>query len=135
MFVGWMIDAIEMFTWLVFNIYFESMGEPEEGKIAVAHVSMNRSEQRGISVKEVVQQDKQFSWYNSGKVPVIKYPEDFIKCAKAAHLAYLERLDGQTLQGANHYYKYKGKGSIPPPYWVKGMEHIAFIGDHSFFRD
>jgi spore germination cell wall hydrolase CwlJ-like protein len=129
-----MIDAIEGLFWIALNIYFEAQGEPEEGKIAVAHVTLNRAEQRGLSVKEVVTQKRQFSWYNSRKIPPIKYPLDFQKCVRAAHLAYIQRINGETLRGANHYYKFKGVGSIPPPYWVKSMEFLEHIGDHSFFK-
>jgi N-acetylmuramoyl-L-alanine amidase len=50
--------------WLAKTIYHESRGEPKEGKIAVAMVTLNRvhSPRWPKSVREVVQQRGQYPW-------------------------------------------------------------------------
>lgn len=59
---------------LAHNIYFEARGEPLEGQLAVAHVTLNRVESKYFpgSVCEVVQQQRkdvcQFSWWCSKKL-------------------------------------------------------------------
>jgi spore germination cell wall hydrolase CwlJ-like protein len=53
------------------NIYHESRGEPFQGQLAVAQVTVNRfqSNRYGKSVCAVVHQPKQFSW-TSNKPPI-----------------------------------------------------------------
>lgn len=59
---------------LAHNIYFEARGEPLEGQLAVAHVTLNRVESKYFpgSICEVVQQQRknvcQFSWWCSKKL-------------------------------------------------------------------
>ena len=55
--------------WLALNIYHEARGEGVMGKIAVAVVTLNRvgNDDFPDTIKEVITQHKQFSWYNKNK--------------------------------------------------------------------
>lgn len=123
-------------TWMAINAYHEAQGEPFGGKVAVCHAVFNRAASRKLTVKEVVLQPKQFSWANTGKRPPIKNYAVFIDCMKAAMAAEADRVQGNTLAGADHYYAFSGPNAIKEPHWVKAgnMREVARIGNHVFFR-
>ena len=125
-----MDQVITQFFWLAACIYFEARGEPERGRRAVAHIILNRAEERGQSVEDVVLSPYQFSWANNGNRPAIDDYTAFIKCAESAQAALAERLQGNTFQGANHYHA----TYIDPPSWARTMEQIETIGQHIFYK-
>ena len=53
---------MEGLLWLTLNIYHEARSEPEVGKLAVAHVTLNRAMEEQKSIGEVVTAPRQFSW-------------------------------------------------------------------------
>lgn len=122
---------ISNLVWLSICIYFEARGEVEEGKIAVAHVIMNRAERRELSVEEVVKQPYQFSWYNDGERPHIKNYEAFIECTQAAFKCLDERLSGETLRGIDHYH---ASWMSVYPFWSHEYTVVARIGKHIFYK-
>ena len=117
------------FIWLTLCVYHEARGEPREDQMAVVHTILNRAEERGLSVKEVILQPFQFSWANQGKRPFIKDYQAFERCAVAVYDALEERYKGKTLKGANHYHAV----SVDPS-WTEGMKRIAHIGRHIFYK-
>lgn len=121
---------IEWLFWLTMNLYFESMGEPAEGQIAICHVVINRARLRGQTVEEVIRASQQFSWYNGGSVPAIKYPMELIKCASSVMAAFGERMQGKTLWGSDHYFN----PNEVRPSWAASMTRTCNIGDHEFYR-
>jgi spore germination cell wall hydrolase CwlJ-like protein len=125
-----MNKLIEQSTWLAINIYHEARGEPLEGKIAVAHVTLNRLRKERKPVKEVILRPFQFSWANSKHPPIRDYAA-FIECQKAAMLCFEERLEGKDLFKVDHYYN-PDKAN---PSWANKMTEIAVIGNHRFMRD
>ena len=64
---------IENLVWFALCIYFEAMGEQQEGQVAVGHVIMNRVEKTGKSMKDVIIKPWQFSWLNQNRPPVKDY--------------------------------------------------------------
>jgi spore germination cell wall hydrolase CwlJ-like protein len=84
----------ESLYWLAICIYHEGRGEPLEGQRAIAHVILTRALQRKKSVKEIVQEPYQFSWFNDGLPDDIKNHDSFIECMKSATSARDERLGG-----------------------------------------
>ena len=117
--------------WLAACVYFEARGEPPEGKQAVVHVILNRVIKRKQSVIDVIQADKQFSWYNGGKEPEICNWQSFIKCLDAVDAAINARYEGFTLHGADHYH---ADYMSPFPYWAKEYTQVAHIKTHIFYR-
>lgn len=120
------------------NIYFEAANESFEGKVAVAQVTINRTEsgifpsdickaiyQKNIFFEKVV---CQFSWYcdtNSKRPPA--HTKIYNECMAVAKKVLLEgfRLDG--LNEAMYYH-----ASYINPKWKK--QKIATIGNHIFYK-
>ncbi len=125
-----MISFFEALFWASVCIYFEARGEPVDGKVGVGQVIMNRALKRGISVREVIRQDKQFSWYNGHREPPIRNYRAFINSMRAAGVTMIKRMSGDNLHGANHYYN-PAKVS---PSWAPGMHFVIEIGRHRFLR-
>jgi N-acetylmuramoyl-L-alanine amidase len=130
-------------TCLADNIYFEAGHEPEEGKEAVAFVTLNRvySEQYPDSICEVVKQRTkqvcQFSWYCEDKARRISYNKnlterqrllynDIRDIAIYVYLNY-ERLDDPT-KGALFYH-----ADYVNPYWKRTKVQTTQIGRHIFY--
>ena len=124
---------VSSFFWASVCVYKEARGEPMEGQVGVVQVIMNRAIQRKQSVKEVITADKQFSWYNGHEEPPIYNYTAFMEAMKAVGMAMLQRLAGNTLNGANLYYNPKKA----TPYWskLKRVKLIANIGNHRFMRE
>ena len=105
------------------NIYFEARGEPLDGQILVAEVTMNIAD--GGDICETVFEDGEFSWTND-KDLVIDEPEAFIQ---AVILAY-EIIDSGCIlcTKATNFHTRDSK-----PYWAKHMTLIGGYGNHLFY--
>ena len=121
---------VEAITCLALNIYFEARGEPHDGQVAVAQVTMNRvaSNRYPDTTCGVVWQNKQFSWTHDGKSDRPKDKQALkqaLEIARDAHKNSLPDLIGQ----ATHYHSTKVL-----PYWAKDKQPIAVIGNHKFYE-
>lgn len=120
------------------NIYYEAAKEPFEGKVAVAQVTLNRTESglfprdicKTIYQKNVVYHKVvcQFSWYCERatlKKPL--HEAAFAESYKVAKKVLLEgfRLDGLT-EALYYHANYVNPG------WKK--ERVAVIGNHIFYK-
>ena len=74
--------------WLTQNIYWESRDQPESGQIKVAIVTINRMKESSwpMSIKGVVTQPDQFSWYWDGKSDIPKNKKAWKECKKVAEV-------------------------------------------------
>ena len=121
------------------NIYHEAGFEPFEGKVAVAQVTLNRSEsnkfpndicrvvyQKNVFMEKVV---CQFSWYcESGpKTPPI-HTKTYDECYTVAKKVLLEGFRLPSLTEAMYYH-----ADYVNPKWNK--EKITKIGRHIFYKD
>ena len=120
------------------NIYYEAGGEPFEGKVAVAQVTINRAESgkfpddicRVVYQKNVVY-DKvlcQFSWYCQGpsKVPP-RHVAAFKESEIVAKQVLLEGFRLPSLKDALYFH-----ATHINPQWKK--EKVAVIGGHIFYK-
>jgi spore germination cell wall hydrolase CwlJ-like protein len=120
------------------NIYHEAGGEPFEGKVAVAQVTLNRaaSSQFPNDVCKVVYQKNsfyektvcQFSWYcdrESAVKPLNKAVHE--ECMIVAKKVLLENFRLPSLQHALYFH-----GTHINPGWNR--EKIGTIGGHVFYR-
>ncbi len=48
------MDLMTGILYLTLNVYHEARSEDQFAQMAVAHVTMNRSRERGISIRDVV---------------------------------------------------------------------------------
>lgn len=122
------------------NIYFEAGGESFEGKVAVAQVTMNRSESGKFpkDICGVVYQKNtitgkiicQFSWYceNSGHPP-INGKENYNESYEVAKKVLLENFRLSGLNEAMYFHS----DTIAEPHWDKPK--ITKIGHHIFYKD
>ena len=121
---------------LALNIYHEARGEPLQGKIAVAHVVLNRVAARRFpgQVCAVIKQGGerrryrcQFSWWCDGRSD---RPRDVAAWRESLLVALLIRrgaTDDPT-QGALWYH-----AETVQPYWSKIFRANTKIGKHIFY--
>lgn len=108
------------------NVYYEARGEPKKGKLAVALVTLNRTEDKRFppTVCGVVFQKKQFSWtksYNKGGINMAQWA-----LAKEAALeAYMDREVLGKFR-ATHFHN-----TSVNPQWK--LRKVAKIGNHTFY--
>jgi spore germination cell wall hydrolase CwlJ-like protein len=120
------------------NIYYEAAREPFEGKVAVAQVTLNRTES-GVFPKDICKTiyqknvffDKvicQFSWYcerATQKRPL--HEEAYEECYRVAKKVLLEGFRLEGLTEALYYH-----ANYVNPGWKK--EKVATIGNHIFYK-
>ena len=110
------------------NIYYEARGEPLQGKIAVAQVTLNRVTHRtqfDASICQVVYAKHQFSW-TMEKHREPRGPE----WLEAQALAKL------VVQGVAYLPNFKAlyfHNLTVKPQWNKTKELVARIGNHIFY--
>lgn len=118
------------------NIYFEARGEPIEGKIAVAEVTLNRviDDNFPNTICEVVHEGGeirnrcQFSWYCDGRPEIIVNKRAW-KEAFDLSLAFTKIKRTDITNGALFYHS-----TEVAPAWARRMEHTITIGDHLFYK-
>ncbi len=120
------MTILEGLLWLTLNVYHEARSEPQIGQVAVAHVTLNRSFDREISVKDVVTQPYQFSWTFQKSSYIPDDPHAFFKCMQSVYIA-LQTFD--FTKGATHYHL----ESIQPD-WSSNLTYLNKFGSHKFYR-
>ncbi len=114
---------------LACNVYFESRGEPFEGQLMVARVTLNRVRDSKFpdDICEVLWQRGQFSWTfdRHPDRPRTKGP-GWLSALKAADTVLREEAAGQI----QHQYLYFHATYIRK--WRPGPSRV--IGNHIFFR-
>jgi len=124
---------------LSLNIYHEARGEPDEGQLAVAYVTLNRARAKKMSVCDVVVEPHQFSWTTGGVMMRVNgwtlvahmVPNDARALRKAVQIAQLA-VSGKAQDptgGALFYH-----ADYVSPYWKQSMTQIAAIGQHRFYH-
>lgn len=121
------------------NVYFEARGEPLEGQLAVAEVTLNRTRSRHFphTVCEVVHEARwdpvrrrlvaHFSWTELGELSQPAGPawEQAMTVAKAAY----DDTYQPVVPGALFYHATRIQ-----PAWAKTQRVITKIGKHIFYR-
>ena len=109
------------FKCLTRNVYYEARGEPLEGQIAVAKVTINRLKTHAPTLCRVVYQPHQFSWTDR---PITKAIDRtaWYHAENASIIAY--NMNGFE---ATHYHNF----SVHPNW---GYEKVAVIGKHIFYQ-
>jgi len=115
------------------NVYHEARGEPVQGQVAVANVTLNRVKagKWADTVCDVVFQSQQFEWTISYKAR--DSPKDRVAWSVALSISamvYTGIIEDQT-RGATYFYAPKKVH----PKWAKQMTRITRIGDHLFLKE
>jgi spore germination cell wall hydrolase CwlJ-like protein len=107
------------------NIYHEARGEGVIGMQAVASVTLNRAEQTGKTICDVVYAPKQFSWTHQRHKPMTGNISVVYAVTAQAMSGALPDVTG----GATHYHTKKVK-----PVWRKALDKVGTINNHIFYR-
>lgn len=125
---------------LALNDYWEARSEITAGRVAVAHVVLNRAMDSRFpsNLCDVVKQTRtgqlhrcQFSWYCDGKTDTPYNPKawrDSLKIAAAVLQRDSSMLD--PTDGALWYH-----ADFIQPDWALGYESTTVIGTHVFYRE
>lgn len=112
-------------------VYFESMGEPLEGQLAVARVVINRaaSGRYPTTMCAVVKQKAQFSFVRAGRFPRIDPACDAWRKAKAiARIAVANASESLSTDVLWYHADYVAPG------WGRRLTRVEKIGAHIFYR-
>ena len=130
-----MIDLKEL-QCLAKNIFFESASEPEEGKVAVGLVTLNRVEDGrfGSTVCKVIAQPRQFSWF--GTKPKMPREDD-------PRWVESKRVAEDLLTGSPKYLHLRVKyddalyfhATHVRPVWARQKKPINRVGGHRFYGE
>ena len=114
------------FLCLALNVFFESRGEPFEGQLSVAQVTMNRAGQDPAKLCKVVRAPKQFSWTSRKR----KQPsgDAWDQAQHVAGLAIQNDLPDLT-NGATHFH-----AKYVSPKWRHMLARTLTIGSHIFYK-
>jgi N-acetylmuramoyl-L-alanine amidase len=117
---------IESLLWLTLNVYHEARGEPEVGKLAVAHVTLNRAREEQKRVAEIVKEPNQFSWTDQRKFSHLELNplQDSLRVALKAMTT------PDFTGGATYFHRHDLS-----PDWTSKMTFTARYGSHKFYRD
>jgi len=112
-------------------VYFESMGEPLEGQLAVANVVINRAKSGRYPTSwcGVVKQKAQFSFVRAGRFPRIDYSCD--AWAKAQAIARIAALNLTTALPQDVLWYH---ADYVAPRWRNNLRRVEKIGAHIFYR-
>lgn len=122
---------------LAINIYREAGGEPEEGKVGVAQVTMNRAAHPAFpkDICAVVHQKKvvhkhtvcQFSWYCTRHSPVDAL--NYYHCREIARRVMINGYRLDKFRGALFFHTVAVR-----PVWRTSFDMIGRTGHHLFYR-
>lgn len=112
-------------------VYFESMGEPLEGQLAVAQVVINRAQSGRYpsTLCGVVKQKAQFSFVRGGAFPRINTSSDAWAKAKAISRIAMQNAAGTLSTDVLWYH-----ADYVAPKWRRNLERAEKIGAHIFYR-
>lgn len=126
-------DAKLQVDCLADNIYYEAGYEPEQGKVAVAFVTMNRLQDPRFPkdicsvVKQRVKSTCQFSWFCENKRPAHAGVYHEARAVALKIYANYEQMRDVT-EGALYYH-----ADYVNPRWK--LEKTAVIGRHIFYKE
>ena len=138
-----LLDPIQL-ECMAKNIYFEAAVESTAGKMAVAHVTLNRvnSNRFPNTVCDVVKQGKhyangfpirdrcQFSWYCDGKHDEPYQGKMWEESTELARYMLKHPNLRDITDGSTHYHA----DYIPDPRWANPRERTVKIDTHIFYK-
>lgn len=111
--------------------YYEARGEGKIGQEAVAHVALNRTEKRGLSVCEVMKQPRQFEFMDKRK-GIPPTPPEFKEKAKEMLMLHIHGYRDDFTMGSQYFV---GNRVVHTTGWLKGLKKTMTIGGHTFFKE
>lgn len=136
----WMNKQDELAV-MAFTTVMEAEGEPDDGKLGVAWVIMNRSRKRNMAISDVCLEPYAFSAWNtdsSTRKRLSRVTDAVMNAAKDAVTKAYYGAGTDPTHGATHYLnieltkKLRG-GTLPN--WLQEMTQTVKIGKHTFYRE
>jgi spore germination cell wall hydrolase CwlJ-like protein len=124
------LDATAEIHCLALNVYHEARSEPDEGKFAVAQVTLNRvrSHRYPDSVCKVVWQRAQFSWTRDGRSDRPRNVNSWKEALWIARAVF--HFNPLSMVGrATHYH-----ATYVRPFWSATHRRVRRIGRHIFYE-
>lgn len=117
---------------LALNIYHESRGESITGQMAVAEVTLNRTQDERYpdDVCSVVWQENQFSWTSDNASDKPKDKKSWQRAQRIARI--ISQKYNSSVNITNGAIMFHAIGSKPT--WRKKFERTIQIGGHVFYR-
>ena len=116
---------------LAMMVCLEAEGEPFRGKVGVAYVAVNRSEQWGQPLTQVLMAPHQFGgWRHVERLERLD-PRTWASCQRAAQIV-LGRMTPDLTFGAVHVLS--DRDLRHPPAWVKQVRITTKIGRQTFYK-
>lgn len=117
---------------LALNIYHEARGEPHDGMLMVAEVTLNRVNHPAFpdTICEVVYQRSQFSWVTqqSNHTPTeTEVWEESLRIARLLLDGDIEHLN----TGATHFLNPTLVSELPR--WARNFQEVGRVGNHVFY--
>jgi spore germination cell wall hydrolase CwlJ-like protein len=109
------------------NIHYEADGEPFRGKVAIAIVTLNRTNILNKTICKVVFEPKQFSWTINKKKLVENFSDDV---NFAANIVLSGHSLIEELKYATNFHE-----AYTYPAWAKEKRKITTIGNHVFYSE
>ena len=116
---------------LAMVICLEAEGEPFQGKVGVAYVAVNRSEQWGQPLTQVLMAPHQFGGWRQAERLEYLAPPTWRNCERAAQIVITRAAPDPTF-GAVHFLS--DRDLQRPPVWVRQVRITTKIGRHTFFK-
>ena len=120
-------------TCLALNAYYEARGESYEGQVAVGQVALRRA---GLDYRYVcgeIYKPGQFSWTGErSRYGALPKGDTWQWALAAANDALDWGATGRGVdysRGATYFHARRVS-----PYWTRGLEQVAIVGDHLFYR-
>ena len=117
---------MEGLLWLTLNIYHEARSEPEIGKLAVAHVTLNRAMEEQKSIGEVVTAPRQFSWTWQKNSFI---PAESAALQDSMTMALKAITTKDFTKGSTFYHR-----TDVSPRWAAQKDFTAQYGSHKFYK-
>lgn len=122
---------------LAVNVYHESRGEPLEGQMAVALVTLNRARESKRNVCDVVVEKDQFSWTKQGvsyfrgkwRLRTSHYPKKRRAWNVSVMVAKAALGMADFTLGSTHFH-----ADYVSPKWAKNLVFSGRWGRHLFYR-
>ena len=116
---------------LAMMVCLEAAGEPFQGQVGVAYVAVNRSEQWGQPLTQVIMAPNQFGGWRQAQRLERLDPRTWVSCQRAAQAA-MSRMRPDPTFGAVHVLSEQDLRHPPP--WVRHMRITTKIGRQTFFK-
>ena len=116
---------------LAMMVCLEAEGEPFQGKVGVAYVAVNRSEQWGQPLTQVIMAPNQFGGWRRVERLERLAPRTWLDCKRAA-LVVMDRTTPDPSFGAVHFLS--NRDLQRPPAWIQRVRITTKIGRHTFYK-